>query len=86
MNRAEAIALQRRGIRVEEFPENCGHCGRPSVYRRREDRYFHDDPLADNLPCWLAISQGCEPEPVVSQRDSRTSPDGSLHTSLATLR
>lgn len=71
MNREECEALQGIGIRVDAFRENCGHCHRPSTYKRSEDRYYHDDLSVPNLPCWFAISSGQPPlEPAVSQRDS----------------
>ncbi|GAB3242714.1 hypothetical protein GCM10027535_57600 [Mycolicibacterium hippocampi] len=69
MNRQQAIAAQIAGRRVEQWDEPCGHCGRPSTYRRSEDRYYHRDGTP-NEPCWVAITSEAEPEPVVSQCDS----------------
>lgn len=71
MNRRQVEALQANGVRVEQFSEPCGHCGRPSIYDRRTDRYTHIDG-SDNMTCWVAISSGQPPmERIVSQRDSR---------------
>ena len=74
MNREEVEVLQGVGIRVEQVDEPCGHCGRPSVYDRRTDRYYHVELGAPNLPCWVAISSGQTPmKHAVSQSDSLSS-------------
>lgn len=70
MNRKQVEALQAVGVRAETFDEACAWCGRPSTYHRQIDRYTHRDS-SPHLDCWVALSQGRTPEPVVSQRDSR---------------